>query len=540
LCSRLSVTDAKHLAHACGYLPLALRISGSLLHNDPALSIATYLARLADHQQRLTHLRDPDDLQLDVAATLVLSYAQLEEPVQYVFRQLGVMVADFSTELAHAVVAVPEGTDATTSLHRLLRRNLVMYDQARDRWQLHDLVRDLARQELEQHGESEVAQWRYAQATLQIAQAIQEQYRAGGDTTLAGLAQFDAERPHIDATRRWAHLHAETPAGDQLLLDTALATHFINDLRYDPQHESIPLWEEVQMVTRRLGNRAEEGRALNYLGNAYYYLGELPKAISYQEQSLVIAREIGDRYRVSITLGNLGSLYSTLSEVHTAISYYEQSLAVAHEIGERRSEGITLGNLGIAFTELGEPSKAINYFEHALTLFRELGDRRSEGNALLNLGNTYMELGDTPRALDTWDKALIILREIGARREEGYTLSYLARTQAIQGDIMQATTTFTHALTLLQEVNDRRGAAECQWLFGQALAEYGEQEHALPLLQAALAYEQEIGHAKAAEHAALIARLEAGEKLPPKLRIPKTQQAFEDNQETSTEETAQP
>ena len=49
----------------------------------------------------------------------------------------------------------------------------------------------------------------------------------------------------------------------------------------------------------------------------------------------------------------------------------------------------------------------------------------------------------------------------------------------------------------------------------------------MPLLRAAVAYEQEIGHAKAAEHTAFIARLEAGEELPPELHNPAGQRAMD-------------
>jgi tetratricopeptide (TPR) repeat protein len=104
--------------------------------------------------------------------------------------------------------------------------------------------------------------------------------------------------------------------------------------------------------------------------------------------------------------------------------------------------------------------------------------------------------------------SIVIAREMGARRMESYALSYLARAQIYQGDVACATTTFAEALTLFREISDRWGEADCNWLFGLALAQREERAQALPLLRAALAYEQEIGHAKAAEHATFVARLE--------------------------------
>jgi tetratricopeptide (TPR) repeat protein len=520
LCGRLKAADARTLAKACGFLPLALRVSGSLLQNNPALSVATYLRQLTDERQRLYRLRDPDDPQLDVEAALRLSYARLNAQVQQMFRQLGVLVADFTSELAQAVVEIPAPIDIEATLHELLRHNLVMYDTERSRWRLHDLLRDLARHELEVMDEAEAAQWRYAWATVALAEQIQEHYLAGGDTALLALSQFDTERTHIDTARSWAQGHVQTPEGNQLLLDVALAMLSIQELRYDPQQKSTTLWDGVRMAARRLGKPTEEARAVNMLGDAYAHLDKLHTAISYYEQCLAITQALGDRRTESLTLHNLGLVYTLLGELHTATSYYEQNLAIVRDIGDRRSEAATLGNLGLTYQLLGKPQTAINYHEQDLAIVRELGNHRGEGVTLSNLGNAYTELGDTRRALEYCEAALSITRAIGDRRGEGYTLSYLARAQAIQGDRIHATISFTQAMTLFQEVNHRWGIAEGQWYFGLALAQHGDREQALPLLHAAVAYEQEIGYAKVTEHAALIACLEAGEGLPSELRVP--------------------
>jgi hypothetical protein len=67
--------------------------------------------QLSDARQRLAHLRDPHDPQLDVDTSRALSYARLDAGTQQVFRQLGMLVADFTIELAQAVAGMPAGID---------------------------------------------------------------------------------------------------------------------------------------------------------------------------------------------------------------------------------------------------------------------------------------------------------------------------------------------------------------------------------------------------------------------------------------------
>ena len=554
ICPRLDEEEAFLIAQACGHLPLALRIGGGILHSTPALPVATYLAQLGDERQRLRALRDPDDGQLDVEASLALSYAQLDEAAQQVFRQLGVLVADFATTLAQAVVDAHEGVEVEATLQLLLRRNLVLYDAEHARWRLHDLVRDLARGYLEAADEADATWWRYAHAAVQIEQDLHEQYLAGGDGVRASLARFDAERAHIDAARWWAATGAGMPHSEQLLLDDAAVMYEIGALRYDVRRERIPHWERALAAAQRLGDQHAEAQVLRNLGIGYLHLGDAEQAIPYCIQALTIARAIGDRRGESRTLGNLGNAYAMLGEIRDAIPYYEQSLTIARALGDRRHEGNTLSNLGNTYFMLGEARRAIPYYEQALTIFCELGDQRHESIALDNLGRAYthlgealhaiefyervltiahaigdrriegyalgdlelnyVQLGDLGRAIEACERSLTIAREIGDQRMEGYTLSYLAHARAYHGNLAHAITAFEQALTIMHVMGDRWGEAECQWLFGLALAQQGERDQALPLLRAAVAYEQEIGHAKAAGHTALITRLEAGEELP--------------------------
>jgi tetratricopeptide (TPR) repeat protein/transcriptional regulator with XRE-family HTH domain len=511
ICPRLNQADARRLAEMCGHLPLALRVSGSILHNNPALPIATYLSQLADERRRLRSLRDPDDAQLDVAASLALSYARLGTTAQRVFRQLGTIAADFSTALAQAVVDAQVDGDVETILHQLLRRNLIMYDAARMRWRLHDLVRDLARGYLDRAMEAGAAARRYAQAAVQIAQAIETQYLAGGDDLLAALAWFDTERPHVNAAWHWALRHAGEPEADRLLLAAMAAVCNIGPLRYDRRHEEIPQLEQALAAARRLSDQQSERLACHGLGGAYWSLGEPRRSILYFEQALTIAQALGDRRREGRVLTSLGNVCKMLGEPERSIPYYEQALAIAHALDDRRGEGLALHNLGLAYHQIGQGARAIACSEQALRIAQELGEWYGESTIRCGLGLMYVAQGNPRRGARAARHALTLAREIRDRRFEGYAQYVLGRAYAALHNPETASGAFTETLAIFREIGDRNGEAMCNWEFGLALAGWGQHERALPLLRAAVAYEQEIGHAQWFEHAALLAELEARE-----------------------------
>jgi tetratricopeptide (TPR) repeat protein len=409
ICDRLREDEAQAIAHMCGYLPLALRISAGMLRNDPALDVATYIQQLSDERQRLLQLRDPDDEQLDVSASLMFSYTQLDVASQRVLRQLGVLVADFATTMALAVVEPTAGMDVLATLHQLLRRNLVMYDGERARWRLHDLVRALALRELEKEGAADAARWRYARAAVSSIQAAQERYMTGGEGVLAGLVQFDAERPHIDAAQGWALAHAGEPEGDRLLVEKTIATMHIGEGRQDPHKEHILRYEAALAAAQRLGDQRSEGRILNMLVKCHLVLGNVAYTIPYSEQVLAIARQHGDRESESLSLGRLGFAYAELGDVLRATEYFEQQRPIVRELGQPTHEAYNLVNLGEMAFKLGEVHRAMDHYKQALRIGQEMGDRRLEGYILGYLARVYAAEGASQRAITTFEEALGIL-----------------------------------------------------------------------------------------------------------------------------------
>ncbi len=507
LCPSLTHAEAQALAQACGYLPLALRVSGSLLSSDSALEVADYLERLRDECRRLALLRDPEDPALDVAATLALSYARLDAAAQVVFRQLGVFAADFTTELACAVVAAPATTDVEEVLHALLRRNLVMYDRERVRWCLHDLVRDLARHHLERSRETESLRWRYARAVLPLAQKLHEQYLGGVAKASAALARFDTERPHLEAAWTWGGVHSGAADGAHISLTLALATTHLGEIRLDPQRERIPLLKGALSAARLLGRLHDEGMVLLFLGRAVFSAGAIREAIGLWEQARTIFQRLEDRHNEGRTLGNLGTAFARLGRPQEAVPVYMQALEIFRALGDQRREGHALGNLGAAYAEDGAAQSATPYLKKALAHARTVGDRRFEGMLLRALSEVARASGKRLRAGVLCARALAIARELGDRQQEAYALMSQGCLFVVLNRGAGAVAAFEQALVVLQALGDHWGVAECGWHYGLALVAQKDMGRALALLRASVAYQTTIGHAKASAHAALLARL---------------------------------
>jgi tetratricopeptide (TPR) repeat protein len=226
------------------------------------------------------------------------------------------------------------------AIGELLRRSLLDYDEATEHYSQHDFLRDIARQRCPALA-AEVAHERHARHFCRLANAADDLYRQGGENVLRGLALFDANLAHIVAGQAWAIGRA---GAEELAIDYALNSPFVLSLRLHPRMQ-IMWMEAAHAASQTVGDLYGEGVALSNIGNAYYSLGEIERAISFYEQDLEMARIIGDQRGEGNSLGNMGLAYAALGEVEQAIGFYEQGLEIVRAIGDRRGEGAALGNL---------------------------------------------------------------------------------------------------------------------------------------------------------------------------------------------------
>jgi tetratricopeptide (TPR) repeat protein len=480
---------AGELAALCGDLPLALRLTASLLAERADLGAGDVLRRLRDTQQRLALT--------GVAASLRLSYDLLNADLQRRWRTLAVFPAPFDRAAARAVWGMEDEDAAQDALGELVKASLLNYRAGR--YGLHDLTRDFARAQCSAPEAAE-AQLRHAEHYKGVLSAANDLYLQGNKNIARGLALFDLERTHIEAGQRWASdlSGLQDPTGlyqaaMRLCNDYPDAGVYVLNLRLHPR-ERIRWLEDGLRAARQLHARSTESAHLDNLGLAHANLGDARKAIEYHEKALVISREIGDKRGEGYEFGNLGNAYKDLGELRKAIEFYEQQLAIARAMRDRRDEGNALGNLGNAYNELGDMHKAIEFYVQQLVITREIGDRLGEGNALGNLGSAHYALNETRKATDFFEQALVIAREIGNRSGEGSALDNLGGVYYALGETRKAIEFFEQALVIAREVGDRRGEGSTLGNLGSAHDALGEPRRAIEFFEQALVIAREIGN----------------------------------------------
>lgn len=135
---------AEHLARACAYLPLALRIAATQLTDRPYRTLAEQVDRLAEGN-RLDALTIDGDDKVAVRSAFDHSYVAMPPDAQRMFGRLGLMP---DRELTAPIAAAAAGvtvTEAERLLDRLAAEHLINERHA-GHYDLHDLIRSYAKE----------------------------------------------------------------------------------------------------------------------------------------------------------------------------------------------------------------------------------------------------------------------------------------------------------------------------------------------------------------------------------------------------------
>ncbi|MEV6537671.1 BTAD domain-containing putative transcriptional regulator [Streptomyces sp. NPDC051665] len=131
---------ALELVHACGQLPLALRIIGARTAARPGRGLGAQLQRLRAEERRLDELRAGD---MSVEATFQVGYRALAPDRARAMRLCALLdAADFPVAVAAVLLDQPEH-ETEEQLEHLVEAGLLEPHSA-DRYRFHDLVRAFA------------------------------------------------------------------------------------------------------------------------------------------------------------------------------------------------------------------------------------------------------------------------------------------------------------------------------------------------------------------------------------------------------------
>ena len=438
-------------------IPLALELAAARVSDYTLSEIAhsldaTPLGRMTSLAERSVRA-DASAYHSSLMRSLDWSYSLLEQDARDLFPMLSLFAASF-TRIDTAAVADLEDDCAHDLLVRLHDASLVRRSDLDDttRYHLHRFTRA------------------YAGSKLSSQETADARFVAYYCRLIAENKDLNAPDCRALLTAEWQNIlaavtYAERQSDWQSVLSLADLVPFLA-LR-SLWSKQARLSERVLTAARATGNRLEESKALNNLGDVYTAQGKWEQATDAYQASLVLYRDLGDALGEAGSRNDLGNVFYSQGMWENAEQSYLASLRLYRELGSTLGEGHALNNLGNVSYAQDQWDKAEGFYRQSLEHYQKIGDRHGMGNALNNLGNVYKAQGKWAEAEDAYQQDITACRELGDRLGEGKTLANLALLREKQGLISEAAQAAQEALTVLQTTEDTEWMATIQGWIGE-------------------------------------------------------------------------
>jgi tetratricopeptide (TPR) repeat protein/transcriptional regulator with XRE-family HTH domain len=459
------------ITRLCGYLPLAIGMLASQLRHHPAWTAATLAAELASARDRLALMRAEN---LSVGAAFGLSYQDLSEDQQRLFRRLGLHPGPSIDAYAAAAL---DGTTLGTARGHLdeLYDQHLLTEPAHGRYQLHDLLGEHARTlaVADNPAESDAAVGRlldyYLHTALDAdrhlaswASAARRPPPGHPPAQAPGLATRDQAAAWLETER--ANLHAATDYAashgrpEHAIAIPAAISGFLAYRGYGDQ--SAALHQTALAAARQAGDRLGEADTLDGLGVLQGDVGDYPAAAASLARAVALYGDAGDLPGQAHALNQLAYLHVLTADYPAAAASAQQALALARSASDRSVEADAFIHLGLVQQLTGDYAAAAASQQQALALCRGLGNLEGQAEALNCLGIVQQETGDYPAAVANQQQALALFGDLGNLEGQAGALNCLGIVQQETGDYLAAAASHQQALATFREFGDRLGQAE--------------------------------------------------------------------------------
>jgi predicted ATPase/DNA-binding SARP family transcriptional activator len=482
-------------------MPLAIELAASWLKVLSCTQIADEIARggkvlVTRHQNVPTRHRN-------MWVVMAQSWQLLDQPTQQVLRQLAVFQGGFTQDAAAAVA----GADLLT-LAELVDKAWI-YHTGDERYQMHELLRQFAAEQLTEAGAERVAtEARHTSFYLQ--QVAQREEALIGPQQRAALDAINTELDNIQTAWRAAvdhravHLLAGALQGlyrfyhirsryGEGLAQFAFALHSLTPtdgevaegmaqvqqrLRarlgaFDLALGALDAAEDAFTVVQRESAEPRELAFVHaHLGNSLRFRGERQAAQRALQQSLTLARASGDQNRMAKAYLGLADVASSFSHFTEGEHYAREALTLCRQLQRPDLTAQVVASLAWAVNSQGAYAESARYYRESLAIAEAIGNPFSIGLAIQFLGwVAFCEGGaHLAEALTQYERAIAIFRQIGHKTHLVMTLGDYALTAAEGGDQTAAFHAAQEGLALAEAMGDHSmtaytlngmGAAAC-------------------------------------------------------------------------------
>ena len=249
--------------------------------------------------------------------------------------------------------------------------------------------------------------------------------------------------------------------GARLILARALQNRCWLFRYFGQPQNAVVACRESREIYAAAGDRNGEGVALRNWADAIAQT-DAPQSIHLYQEAQIVFRKIGSEIGLTDALSNLSLVYDAQGDFASAEKMQREALAIYRMIDLKRSQAAVIGNIANERMEQGDLPGAIQLCDEALQLDRKLGDTGYAASNIYNRALVYQLQGNLAGARQGFEESLTTWRKNGDQNNSALALSSLGSLLLQQADFSGARGMYGQALAIQTAAGDKLTSSETQ------------------------------------------------------------------------------
>lgn len=456
----VNLRHAARVARLVQGMPLAVVLAARWAEMLSLDDIAEEIARSLDFLD--TTMRDIPARQRSVRAVFESSWSQLSTASRDAFARLTVFRGGFTRHAAQEVA----GADLRTLL-RLVRKSFLSAAR-RDRYQIHELLRQYGEEQLEASGRARQVCDAHSAYYLHFL-GIREQ-DIKGKRQAEALREIEADMQNIRRAWNWALRH-----GQRSSIDQGLETlHLFCDIRGRYQEGKELFASARQALAPASGKAGDQlwGRIVTRHGFLQVLVpADAQKVFSELELGMEIAKRHANHYEIAVATQALATFSTVMSrdDLHGE-DLSRQASQMFEELGDPFFQARALVNLGISAAAGSDMAVFGDTIYKAVQIARNAGDIVDVSLCLANLTEYAIGMGLYDSARAYGEEAIELASDLDAPAIKAFGQACLSCVDLLHGNLDEATKTLNASLSLAEEIHSLTATAYATGLVALAAA----------------------------------------------------------------------
>jgi len=488
----LSEEDIPYIRRICELvegLPLGLELAATWVRTLSCREIASEIEKSVDFLTATA--RDMPLRHRSMRAVFEYSWRLLTDEEQQVLKQLSAFRGGFTRAAAKQVAGA-----TLPLLASLVDKSLVWHTDA-GRYELHELIRQFAFEQLIKGGEMEETCNRHFEFFLSLAEESRQKLRGGDQLIWLNLLEqdYDNLRAALEWSLRFEKMTGNIPqeAEDTIQASFKLAGALNMFWRIRNHWGEGRNWlQRILSQTAKQTVTRERARALNSAVLLATEQADLNAAQQLSDENLSLAKTLGNPHVLARALHAQGVVLWKQKDYQAAHDSCEQAVALFRSMGNRLAMAGSLQLLGRIATNQNNLDLADRYLRECVDLFREFSNAIELHASLSDLGLLAYLRNDLSTAYSCHEKSLEYFRQ--ARNIAGVEMSLnrLGDLARCEGNYDEAEKLYNESWTIYRETGDKDEIASLLHNLGYVALHRGDQKKALSLFEDALGLQREL------------------------------------------------